>query len=279
MATVESRSPGALARAWETVFDAVAAFGDFGIFSGRALSWLVRRLPSSGTMLQNVYTIGVLSVPVVAITGTFIGMVLAVQSYGQFNQLGMATRLGVIINSSVVRELGPVLAATMLAGRVGSAMAAELATMRVTEQIDALDCLGVNSVHYLVVPRFIACVLLIPILTIIANFMGIMGGALVSIHAFRIDSYHYWQNAQGYIGLWDLGTGLLKPMFFGAAIALISCHRGFMSTGGAEGVGKAATEAFVYSFIAILALDFFLALGFNRLQDAIWPSAGPRLIG
>ena len=127
------------------------------------------------------YAVGVRSIPVVAVTGMFIGMVLAVQSYAQFHQIGMATRLGSIINISVVRELGPVLAATMLAGRVGSAMAAELATMRITEQIDALSCLGANPVHYLVVPRFLACVLLIPLLTIVANFMGVMGGALVCI--------------------------------------------------------------------------------------------------
>src|SRR5690348_13882056 len=123
MATVERSRPGAFSRVWEFVFEIIAAFGDFGIFSSQALAWLVRRLPSSGTLLQSVYTVGVLSVPVVAITGAFIGMVLAVQTYGQFNQLGMATRLGGMINSSVVRELGPVLAATMLAGRVGGAMA------------------------------------------------------------------------------------------------------------------------------------------------------------
>src|SRR5207253_6004042 len=118
--------------------------------------------------------------PVVAITGMFIGMVMAVQMFNQFNKIGLATRLGSMINISVVRELGPVLAATMLAGRVGSAMAAELATMRITEQIDALACLGAHPVRQLVVPRFLACVLLIPLLTIVANFMGVMGGALIS---------------------------------------------------------------------------------------------------
>jgi len=279
MATVGREPPGGFARTAAALYEAIASIGEFGEFTRRTLSWLPRRLPSSSTLLQSFYTVGVLSVPVVAVTGMFIGMVLAVQSYSQFHQLGMATRLGVIINTSVVRELGPVLAATMLAGRVGSAMAAELATMRVTEQIDALDCLGVNSVHFLVVPRFLACVLLIPLLTIVANFMGVMGGALVSLQVYRIEEYYYWHNAEGFIGLWDLGTGLLKPMFFGAAIALISCHRGFKSTGGAEGVGRAATEAFVYSFIAILALDFFLALGLNNLHDALWHSAGPRLVG
>jgi phospholipid/cholesterol/gamma-HCH transport system permease protein len=260
------------------VYDAVVSLGDLGVFSGKALAWLVRRRPARGTLLTSFYTVGVLSVPVVAITGLFIGMVLAVQSYSQFNQMGLGNRLGAIVNISVVRELGPVLAATMLAGRVGSAMAAELATMRVSEQIDALDCLGANAVHYLVVPRFLACVLLIPLLTIVANFMGVLGGALIGIRVYGIDAHQYWEHTQGFIGLWDLGTGLVKPMFFGAAIALISCQRGFLSAAGAEGVGRAATEAFVLSFVAILAIDFVLALFLNQLYDAIWHTAGPSLL-
>ncbi|HZT78672.1 MAG TPA: ABC transporter permease, partial [Gemmataceae bacterium] len=235
------------------------------------------RRPNPGTLLPSLYVVGVRSVPVVAVTGTFIGMVLAVQSYGQFHQLGLATHLGAIINMSVVRELGPVLAATMLAGRVGSAMAAELATMRVTEQIDALSCLGTNPVHHLVTPRFLACVLLIPLLTVMADFMGVMGGALICIKVYHVEAYHYWQHTQGFVGRWDIFTGMVKSMFFGAAICLIACHRGFRSSAGAEGVGRASTEAFVSSFIAILALDFLLAMFLNSLYDYLWPSAAPRL--
>ncbi len=134
--------------------DTLMALGDIAQFVLRTLSWLMLRLPRRGTLLPNFYQIGVLSLPVVALTGTFIGMVLSVQSYAQFRQVGLETRLGGVINLSLVRELGPVLAATMLAGRVGSAMAAELGTMRVTEQIDALASMGVNPIHYLVVPRF-----------------------------------------------------------------------------------------------------------------------------
>ncbi len=136
----------------------------------------------------------------------------------------------------VPRNLGPVLAATMLAGRVGSAMAAELGTMRVTEQIDALDCLGANPVQlYLAVPRFLACVLLIPLLTVLANFMGVMGGAIICVYIYHIDAHFYWRNASGVITMYDVVTGLVKPMFFGAAIAVLSCHRGFKSEGGAGG--------------------------------------------
>ncbi len=260
------------------VFAAIADLGDLSLFIGRALSWLVARRPCRGTLVPSFYAVGVRSVPVVAITGLFIGMVLAVQSYVEFHQIGLATHLGAIINISVVRELGPVLAATMLAGRVGSAMAAELATMRVTEQIDALSCLGINPVHYLVVPRLVACVLLIPLLTILADFMGVVGGAMVCTQVYHVEAYHYWVHAQGWVGLWDLTAGLIKPMSFGAAIALISCHRGFHSQAGAEGVGLAATEAFVLSFIAILPLDFFLAMFLNTLYECLWPGAGPKLM-
>ncbi len=278
MATVYRESTDRLAVLGALVYDAIYALGDLAVFAGLTFAWMMRRRPSRGTLLPTFYYVGVRSVPVIAITGTFIGMVLAVQSYSQFHQLGLATRLGSIINLSVVRELGPVLAATMLAGRVGSAMAAELATMRVTEQIDALSCLGVNPIRYLVVPRFLACVLLIPLLTIMANFMGVMGGAVICTRIYDIEAHHYWEHAQGFVGMWDILTGLIKPMFFGAAIALISCHRGFHSDGGAEGVGRAATQAFVTSFIAILALDLILAMFLNSLYEHIWPAAGPRLL-
>src|SRR5437867_1042225 len=160
MAMASERPGGLIQQLGDAMLRAVAAVGDFALFAGRALAWMVRRRPAPRTLLPSFYYVGVRSVPVVAVTGLFIGMVLAVQSYNQFHKVGLATRLGSIINISIVRELGPVLAATMLAGRVGSAMAAELATMRITEQIDAMACLGVNPVHYLVVPRFLASVLL-----------------------------------------------------------------------------------------------------------------------
>src|SRR3954453_9167201 len=155
------------------------------------MRWMFTRWPRKDTLFPNFYQIGVLSLPVIALTGTFIGMVLAVQSYSQFRMLHLETRLGSIINMSLVRELGPVLAATMLAGRVGSAMAAELGTMRVTEQIDALSGMGANPIQYLVVPRFLACLVLIPTLTIMADFMGVVGGWFYSTQMLGIDNHHY----------------------------------------------------------------------------------------
>jgi phospholipid/cholesterol/gamma-HCH transport system permease protein len=260
-------------RLGERVFEIVADIGGGVQFSLQTFGWLVRRLPRWSVLVPSFYTIGVSSVPVVAITGTFIGMVLAVQAHSQFAMMGLATRLGSVINISLVKELGPVLAATMLAGRVGSSMAAELGTMRVTEQIDALAALGANPIRYLVVPRFLACVLLIPLLTLMADFMGVIGGAVVTTQLLQVDSFAYWQHSREYVGALDLFAGVFKSFFFGAAIALISCHRGFHSRAGAEGVGRAATEAFVYSFIAILALDFVIGFGWNRVYEAIWPNA------
>src|SRR6478672_13936668 len=181
------------------VIDCVTAVGDLTLFTIRVGYWLFGRLPRRETIVPNFYQVGVLSLPVIALTGTFIGMVLAVQSYFTFRDLGLETRLGAVINMTLVRELGPVLAATMLAGRVGCAMAAELGTMKVTEQIDALACLGAHPLHYLVAPRLLACTLLTPLLTVMADFMGIMGGAFICTRVYGIESHFYWQNAINYV--------------------------------------------------------------------------------
>src|SRR5271163_4203248 len=173
-------------RLGEHIFDVIAEIGDVASFSILTLLWIIRKRSRWSVLVPIFYAIGVKSVSVVAITGTFIGMVLAVQAYHQFAMMGLATRLGSVINISIVRELGPVLAATMLAGRVGSSMAAELGTMRVTEQIDALSSMGANPIHYLVVPRFLACLVLIPSLTVMADFMGVVGAAFYSIYILGI---------------------------------------------------------------------------------------------
>ena len=273
MATVSREAFGLWQYGRRKIADAILDLGDLSLFAVRILAGL-RRRSSYNTIVPICYNIGVSSIPVVMITGAFIGMVLAVQAYSEFAHLGLATRLGQIINISVVRELGPVLAAVMLAGRVGSAMAAELATMRITEQIDALACLGTNPIHYLGTPRFLASVMLIPLLTVLANFMGVLGGALICIEVYHVESHYYWENTRGFVEMWDLMTGLIKPTFFGAAIAVVCCHRGFYSEAGAEGVGRAATRAFVLSFVAILALDFFLAMLLNNLYYTLWPQSG-----
>jgi phospholipid/cholesterol/gamma-HCH transport system permease protein len=257
----------------DLVFNTMIGVCNFTTFTLQMFSWLVSRLPRRGTLLPCLYQIGVLSLPVVALTGTFIGMVLAVQSFAQFRMLNMETRMGAVINMSLVRELGPVLAATMLAGRVGSAMAAELGTMRVTEQIDALSAMGANPIHYLVVPRFLACLLLIPALTIMADFMGVVGAGAYSIHVLGVDSHHYWENSRQFVSNYDMFVGVFKSLFFGAAIAMIGCHRGFNCDPGAEGVGRAATNAFVFSFVAILLIDLLLGIMLDMFYYAFWPES------
>lgn len=259
------------------VANTIIGLGDWALFAARAVSGVFSRFLKGNELLRACVDIGVSSTGVVAITGTFIGMVLAVQAYSQFHMIGLDTSIGAVIHMSVVRELGPVLAAVMLAGRVGTAIAAELATMRVTEQIDALACLGVDPVKYLVAPRFLACVLMIPLLTVLADVMGVFGSSLICLHVFHIDDFHYWRHTQNFVKRWDLFIGLWKAVVFGAMLSLICCHRGFNSRAGAEGVGRAATEGFVLSFVAILALDFLMALGFNAIHDMFWPRAGARV--
>jgi phospholipid/cholesterol/gamma-HCH transport system permease protein len=210
-------------------------------------------------------------VPVVMITGAFVGMTLAVQAYDQLAGLGLEEHLGVLINISVVKELGPVLAAIMLAGRVGGALTAELGTMNVTEQIDAVRSIGTDPIRYLVAPRLLACLLLTPFLIIYADLLGVLGGALVSFIQLDINSRAYWNFSAYGVELWDLSIGVIKGIFFGGAIALISCYKGFNCKEGAHGVGQACTEAFVTSFISILALDFALAVIFKSIYLTFWP--------
>ncbi len=256
---------------WGTiVVDGLVTVGDMALFAWRMATWMFTRPPSPGTMLPNFYQVGVLSLPVVALTGTFIGMVLAVQSYYQFASIGLEDQLGAVINSSLVRELGPVLAATMLAGRVGSAMAAVLGTMRVTEQIDALETMGADPIHYLVVPRFLACILLIPALTVMADFMGIVGGYFYSVIILGIDHAAYQSNSRDFVSGYDFFSGIFKSVFFGGIISLVSCYRGFHCQPGAEGVGRAATAAFVYSFVLILAIDLLLNILLDAFYTAVW---------
>ncbi len=277
-ATLPNERLGPIRTLGKTTLAVVEAVGDVTIFFTKILYWMSSRLPKPRVLLPSLYQTGVLSLPVVIVTGGFIGMVLAVQTYDQFRLMHMETRLGAVINISLVKELGPVLAATMLAGRVGSAIAAELGTMRVTEQIDALWAMGANPVNYLVVPRFLACFLLIPLLTIVADATGILGGWFFSSYVLGINSHHYWLHAIDYVGPYDLFAGTFKSTFFGAAIAVIACHRGFNCSAGAEGVGRAATEAFVFSFVLILALDFALGAFLQALYYTLWPSYGGGMV-
>jgi phospholipid/cholesterol/gamma-HCH transport system permease protein len=219
---------------------------------------LARRQTLRSLAVQ-LYDVGVKSVPVVGLTGGFIGMVMALESFAQFVAIGQEERIGSVIGLTVVKQIGPVLAAVMLAGRVGGALTAELGTMNVTEQLDALRVMGSDPIRYLVVPRFLACVLLTPMLTIYSDVLGILGGWAIATKALGVSEERYWFfSAQG-IETWQLMEGIFKSIFFGGAIGLISCYKGFTCGSGASGVGRACTESFVASFIAIIILNFFFA--------------------
>jgi phospholipid/cholesterol/gamma-HCH transport system permease protein len=222
-------------------------------------------------ILTQMLAIGVRSVPVVMITGAFVGMVLAIQAYDQLAGLGIEEHLGVLINLSVVKELGPVLAAVMLAGRVGGALTAELGTMNVTEQILAVRSMGTDPIRYLVAPRMIACLLLTPFLIVYADFLGMLGGYLISVPYLGINSVAYWDFSASGVEMWDITIGIIKGFAFGAAIAGVSCYKGFHCKEGAQGVGQACTEAFVGSFILILAIDFVLVVITKAIYTTLWP--------
>lgn len=249
--------------------DGVVAIGDLTGFIGRLASQLPR-LPRGKVLWPIMHDVGVQSLPVILVTGLFIGMVLAVQTFDTLRLMHVESRLGSVVNVSLVKELGPVLAATMLAGRIGSRIAAEIGTMRVTEQIDALQALGADPIGYLVVPRFLACFWLIPALTVLADGIGMLGGWAISVYGLGVSDHYYWFYSDSFVTAFDVWSGVAKSLSFGAAIAVVACHRGFHCGSGAEGVGRAATEAFVYSFIAILILDFILGLAFLNLYRVLY---------
>ncbi|HZK81179.1 MAG TPA: ABC transporter permease, partial [Humisphaera sp.] len=171
-----------------------------------------------------------------------------------------------------VKQIGPVLAAVMVAGRVGGALTAELGTMNVTEQLDALRVMGSDPIRYLVVPRFVTCLLFTPILTIFSDLMGILGGWVISVVMFHVPNIPYWQHSD--VEPWQVMEGVSKSFFFGAAIGLISCYKGFNSGAGASGVGRACTESFVASFIVIIMLNFVFAQMLREMYDALYPYHG-----
>jgi phospholipid/cholesterol/gamma-HCH transport system permease protein len=253
------------------VFDRISGFGEFIRFClatlvgvGSVKSWARRE--RIGRML---FFVGTTSVPVVAITGGFIGMILAFEGFRQFQSIGQESRLGGVINLSVIKQIGPVLAAVMIAGRVGCSLTAELASMRVTEQMDAMRAMGSDPIKVLVVPRFLACVLMIPSLTIVSNLCGVVGGWLVTTRFYDADPALYWRFSQQFVSWFDIMSGLIKSVFFGAAIGIISCWKGFTCKPGAEGVGEATTDSFVTSFLTIILMSLVLAKILNDIDFMI----------
>jgi phospholipid/cholesterol/gamma-HCH transport system permease protein len=204
---------------------------------------------------------GVESLPIVSLLALFIGIIMALQTAVQMQRLGSEMYIASIVALSLVRELGPVITALVVAGRVGAAIAAEIGSMQVTEQIDALETLATNPIRYLVVPRFLALTLMLPVLTLYADIIGMFGGYLICVHKLGISSSMYIHISFDALLSKDLFSGLLKTLFFGMIIAFVSCYGGFNVEGGAEGVGRATTRSVVTTFILIIAADcFFTAL-------------------
>ena len=216
-------------------------------------------------LLYQVYFVGVKSQSVVLITGAFTGMVLGAQTYFQFHKVKMDTATLAVVSVSMCSELGPVLTGLMVAGRVGAAIAAELGTMRVTEQIDALRTLATHPVDYLVVPRLLALHTALPLLTAESIAVGIAAGYLVGVYLLGIDPTYSWYNMLKYTNTADVMIGLIKSVIFGGIVALIGCYKGLSCGQGAEGVGRATTEAVVYSSITILIMNFFLTLSLGQI--------------
>ncbi len=247
-----------LAAIGRVVLDACRTTGSLAVFAATGLSHLVRP-PFYGRLFgRALLEIGYFSLPVVALTAIFTGMVLALQSYTGFARFSAEGAIASLVVLSVTRELGPVLAGLMVAGRIGASFAAELGTMRVTDQVDALSTLSTNPMKYLVAPRLLAGIIALPLLVVVADILGIMGGFIVSTLKLGFGRDLYVQNTINFLQTQDVVSGLAKAAVFGFIITLMGCYQGYNSRGGAQGVGAATTNAVVSASILILAFDYLL---------------------
>ena len=245
----------------------VKSLQEFFTLAGKALGFIFVKPFYTADLFQQMDVIGVGSLGIVLLTGFFTGMVLALQSAVQLQALGQTALIGKLIAGSMVRELGPVLAGLMVAGRVGSGIAAQLGSMRVTEQIDALNTLGTDPIKKLVTPRVLACLIMLPLLTVINDFVGILGGSIIARFYLGLPSSMYWSSvfeqmlSGGFTLRYipnDFVQGLTKPFVFGGIISLVACYHGLKTSGGTEGVGLATTRTVVSASILILVVDYFL---------------------
>ena len=233
-------------------------FGRILIFLIDAITWMVRPPFRLRLVFKQMESVGVQSIIVVLITAVFTGMVLALQTYYGFRMFGGEGLVGATVALSMTREIGPVFTGLMVTARAGSAMAAEIGAMRVTEQIDALYAMSINPVQYLVMPRLVAGVLMLPFLTILSDFIGIVGGYVVGVFLLNINPGIFMTRMVDMVNLGDIFNGLIKSACFGLILSLIGCYKGFNAGGGAEGVGKATTQTVVLSCVSILISDYFL---------------------
>lgn len=254
---------------YKRVGKTLAGLGQITLLARDAGASLVTFKIAWRDLLYQIFFIGVKSQTVVLITGAFTGMVLMAQTYFQFHKVKMDTATLAVVGVAMCSELGPVLTALMVTGRVGAAIAAEIGTMRVTEQIDALRTLATHPVDYLVVPRVLAGLVALPLLTVESISLGVAAGFFIGVVLLGIDPTYSWAHMLKYTGDTDLAIGLIKSVIFGGILTLVGCYKGMTCGLGAEGVGKATTEAVVHASIAILISDFFLTLALERFLNAL----------
>ena len=255
---VLARIADAVDRLWRVPISAVETVGAHLQLFGQVVFWSLRRPFRVRVLLEAMDFVGVGSLLIVALVGTFVGMVFSLQSVSAFRQFGAEAFVGSTVALALTRELAPVFTSIMVAARAGSGMATELGSMRITEQIDALSTMAVNPVQYLVVPRVIATTIMMPLMTMLFDFVGMVGAYIVAIYIQNVDRGVFLENTRWFIDDNDVMQGLAKSLVFGAAVSLISCYQGYNASGGAKGVGVATTRAVVSSFVTILVLDYFL---------------------
>ena len=257
-------------RVFAPLLGAVAIFGQHMILLGRAFTWLFRRPVRLRLYLEQMEFIGVGSMPIIMLVGFFSGAVTALQAIMALAMFDQERWVGYGVGVSLARELAPVFTALMITARAGSAMATELGSMRITEQIDALTTFAVNPVHYLVTPRLVAAILMLPIMTMVFNVLGLLGAYIISILVYQIDFGQVLELFRHWVDPLDYVQGLIKSVIFAVAMALAACYQGFNVRGGAKEVGRATTAAVVSSSVSVLILDYFLI----EIMHVIWPPHG-----
>lgn len=247
----------------------IESIGEYTRFIGDVIRYSVSKPPEIRLIMKQLYEIGVASLLVVAITGFFTGLVLAAQSFYQLSDKGLSGVTGLMVAKAMSTELGPVLTGFMVTGRVGAAMCAELGTMKVTEQIDALQTMAVNPDSYLVTPRFVSGFFMMPLLTVFSIVMGVLGGYLIATCFFGMSPHSYFEPMHTHMKVFDLFTGIVKAFVFGFLIMTISCYKGMTASGGAEGVGRSITQSVVIVYCCILLTNFLLTMGLNVIHDQL----------
>ncbi len=261
---------GLLARLGRSVLEFLAAVGELHALFRQCVQSLLRNRPQGPVFLTQLYHIGYLSLPIVLVTGASMGLVMAVQSYATLHRFNADNIAGAMVMYSLVTQIGPSMTALLVAGRVGSNIAAELGTMKVTEQIDALRVMGTDPVAYLVAPRVVALTLLMPLLGALAGFAGTWAGAILLTGLWGVDPGAYWHLTQQYVSTWDVMMGVAKCPVLGLMMGLIACRAGLQTRGGATGVGESCTRAVVQGSMMVLVMNFVLTLLTNKLFNLIY---------